>query len=390
MADHPHRPAGLGRVDRGRQLRPVLAGLRDRGDLNRAARRVRRRDLDADLDVGLPVRGGHGRRRGLRGAHRRALDPHRDRRAGGRPRPVAGQRDPDDLERPGRRAAEQFRRGHARNPHASSSHGHRRTCPRSGCAHGSAAPAAPTSPTRPRQVSRQPQPTLANLPRQAGPARARSELPTCRKTCSERSISKHVFRDAAGDGAGRERPHLAISDPKMMRALAHPLRVALIEAIGQADSQTLTATEASELLGESPANCAFHLRTLAKYGFVEEAGGGRGRQRPWRLRYSGLEISPPWEDQETRLAVQAAAGIWFDRWLTRARSRLMRDRRLPGRLAGGGDRLRVPPVPDRPGGPGAERGHRPPDRTVQGPVGRPVAAARPAACATRCWPSATR
>jgi len=124
--------------------------------------------------------------------------------------------------------------------------------------------------------------------------------------------------------AGTEHPHLAIRDPKMMRALAHPLRVALIEAIGQAESRTLTATEASELLGESPANCAFHLRTLAKYGFVEEAGGGRGRQRPWRLRFSGLEIEPPWEDQETRLAVQAAADIWIDRWLTRARNRLMR------------------------------------------------------------------
>ncbi len=130
--------------------------------------------------------------------------------------------------------------------------------------------------------------------------------------------------DRPETGTDAERPHLAISDPKMMRALAHPLRVALIEAIGQAESRTLTATEASELLGESPANCAFHLRTLAKYGFVEEAGGGRGRQRPWRLRFSGLEILPPWEDQETRLAVEAAAGIWFDRWLTRARDRLMR------------------------------------------------------------------
>jgi hypothetical protein len=28
----------------------------------------------------------------------------------------------------------------------------------------------------------------------------------------------------------------------------------------------------SEMLGESPANCAFHLRTLAQYGFEEEAG----------------------------------------------------------------------------------------------------------------------
>ncbi len=110
----------------------------------------------------------------------------------------------------------------------------------------------------------------------------------------------------------------------MMRALAHPLRVALIEAIGRADSRTLTATEASELLGESPANCAFHLRTLAKYGFLEEAGGGRGRQRPWRLRFRSIELAPPWQDQETRLAAEAAASIWIDRWLARARDRLMR------------------------------------------------------------------
>jgi predicted ArsR family transcriptional regulator len=109
-----------------------------------------------------------------------------------------------------------------------------------------------------------------------------------------------------------------------MRALAHPLRVALMEAIGQSDTQTLTATEASELLGESPANCAFHLRTLAKYGFLEEAGGGRGRQRPWRLRYRSIELVPPGLDQATSLAAEAAATIWVDRWLARARDRLLR------------------------------------------------------------------
>ena len=119
-------------------------------------------------------------------------------------------------------------------------------------------------------------------------------------------------------------PHLEVRDPKMMRALAHPLRMALLEAIDNAETRTLTATEASELLGESPANCAFHLRTLAKYGFVEEAGGGRGRERPWRLRYRGLELAPPWQDTETRLAAHAVASIWIDRWLARARDRLMR------------------------------------------------------------------
>jgi hypothetical protein len=122
-----------------------------------------------------------------------------------------------------------------------------------------------------------------------------------------------------------ERPApFEIRDPKLMRALAHPMRVALIEAIGASETGTLTATEASELLGESPANCAFHLRTLAKYGFLEEAGGGRGRERPWRMRHRRFELGLPGPDPETRLAAEAVATIWIDRWLDRARQRLAR------------------------------------------------------------------
>jgi predicted ArsR family transcriptional regulator len=123
--------------------------------------------------------------------------------------------------------------------------------------------------------------------------------------------------------------HLEVRDPKAMRALAHPLRMALIEAIGASETRTLTATQASELLGESPANCAFHLRTLAKYGFLEEAGGGRGRERPWRLAFRGMELAPPWPDQESKLAAEAAASIWIERWMARARERLMRGLSYP-------------------------------------------------------------
>ena len=76
-------------------------------------------------------------------------------------------------------------------------------------------------------------------------------------------------------------PKLLFSDPKMVRAIAHPVRMALLEAMELRDCpRRITATQASELLGESPANCAFHLRTLAKYGFLEEAGAagaGSGR-----------------------------------------------------------------------------------------------------------------
>jgi hypothetical protein len=105
-----------------------------------------------------------------------------------------------------------------------------------------------------------------------------------------------------------------------MRALAHPLRWALLEALGHAG--TLTATQASEMLGESPANCAFHLRTLARYGFVEEAGGGKGRERPWRQAYRRLSWQARLGDEQFRLAGQALNQIWLDRVLSRARRSL--------------------------------------------------------------------
>lgn len=66
-----------------------------------------------------------------------------------------------------------------------------------------------------------------------------------------------------------------------MQALAHPTRQALMAAVRLAGQ--LTATQASALAGESPTACAYHLRTLARLGFLEEAGGGHGRERPWRL-----------------------------------------------------------------------------------------------------------
>ncbi len=97
-----------------------------------------------------------------------------------------------------------------------------------------------------------------------------------------------------------------ITDARAMRALAHPLRVALLEAMRR-DGE-ITATRAAELLGESPGNMSWHLQTLAKYGFVEETGEGRGRSRPWRV----TSYSRSWEtgmtDPET-----ASAGETLER-----------------------------------------------------------------------------
>ncbi len=80
------------------------------------------------------------------------------------------------------------------------------------------------------------------------------------------------------DTPGRTVTRLA--DPRALRAYAHPVRMKLIGLLRT--EGPLTATRAAELLGESTGTCSFHLRQLAKYGLIEEAGGGTGREKPWR------------------------------------------------------------------------------------------------------------
>jgi predicted ArsR family transcriptional regulator len=96
-----------------------------------------------------------------------------------------------------------------------------------------------------------------------------------------------------------------------MRAVAHPLRVALLEAMRR-DGE-ITATAAAELLGESPGNMSWHLQTLAKYGFVEETGKGRGRSRPWRLTSESRTFETGVADVEAATAGEALERTFADR-----------------------------------------------------------------------------
>ena len=97
-----------------------------------------------------------------------------------------------------------------------------------------------------------------------------------------------------------------VSDPRDFRALSHPLRLRLLELL---DEGPLTATEAAAVLDTTPANCSFHLRLLARHGFVTEAPGGTGRQRPWQLAEEGMSIVGRSLDDEGRRALQALMTI---------------------------------------------------------------------------------
>ena len=117
-----------------------------------------------------------------------------------------------------------------------------------------------------------------------------------------------------------------LTDPLTMRALAHPVRLAILEALTHHGS--LTATEVAEHVGESPSNCSFHLRQLAKYGFVEEAEGGTGRRRPWRVVTIGTSFTDVHEDTETALAASNLSRVIVERLLARARVGLEKGRLL--------------------------------------------------------------
>jgi DNA-binding transcriptional ArsR family regulator len=94
-----------------------------------------------------------------------------------------------------------------------------------------------------------------------------------------------------------------LTDPRRMRALAHPARIAIWLHLGLRGSAT--ATECAEIAGLSPSACSYHLRMLAKYGFVEEdpEHAADGRERPWRARVIALELSEaPDQPAATRVA----------------------------------------------------------------------------------------
>ncbi|TCC49753.1 ArsR family transcriptional regulator [Kribbella capetownensis] len=114
-------------------------------------------------------------------------------------------------------------------------------------------------------------------------------------------------------------PHRRLSDPRELNALAHPVRMAIVELLSI--SGPLTATELADRLDETPANCSWHLRKLAQHGFVEEAEGGKGRQRPWKVPGLGFR----WDDEHStasidgRRAAQALSEVTMGRAMDRLR-----------------------------------------------------------------------
>lgn len=101
-----------------------------------------------------------------------------------------------------------------------------------------------------------------------------------------------------------------ISDPERIRALAHPVRLELLDFLGDVDEAT--ATECAERIDESVASCSFHLRQLERYGYIERADQ-RGREKPWRAIKGGYDLRPQQDLPGSATAVAEVAALHMAR-----------------------------------------------------------------------------
>jgi DNA-binding transcriptional ArsR family regulator len=105
--------------------------------------------------------------------------------------------------------------------------------------------------------------------------------------------------------AGEPEPTTTITDVAVLRALAHPARIALLDHLASAGPST--ATECAGVVTLSPSATSYHLRALAKVGMVEEAPSrGDGRERLWRSTVASYRVdsAPPDAAPELRAATR--------------------------------------------------------------------------------------
>ncbi|MDQ3308199.1 MAG: helix-turn-helix domain-containing protein [Actinomycetota bacterium] len=87
----------------------------------------------------------------------------------------------------------------------------------------------------------------------------------------------------------RRRSTITLTDPRALRALAHPARQRLVSELFS--GRVLTATEAAALVELTPSAVSHHLRVLEKWGLAKRTADSQdGRERPWAGAARSLNI----------------------------------------------------------------------------------------------------
>lgn len=84
---------------------------------------------------------------------------------------------------------------------------------------------------------------------------------------------------------------LTVDRPDQLKALGHPLRLRVLETLGES-GENLTNRELAQRLGVDPGHLHFHVRMLLGAGLIELANGGRGREKPYRALARNIRVAP--------------------------------------------------------------------------------------------------
>jgi DNA-binding transcriptional ArsR family regulator len=115
-------------------------------------------------------------------------------------------------------------------------------------------------------------------------------------------------------------------DARGIRALAHPVRLAILRRLREQGPST--ASKLAPSVGASPSVTSWHLRHLAGHGLVEDAPGDRGggRSRWWQAAGAGFRFEVDPADPEPGLALldalEADEGDLVGQWNREVRPRV--------------------------------------------------------------------
>src|SRR5919198_106136 len=83
---------------------------------------------------------------------------------------------------------------------------------------------------------------------------------------------------------------LQVDQPEQLKALGHPLRLKVLQVLGESETP-LTNRELAGRLSVDPGHLHFHVRMLHQAGLIERAPAG-GREKPYRSVAKHLKVGP--------------------------------------------------------------------------------------------------
>ncbi|MCF0093974.1 helix-turn-helix transcriptional regulator [Micromonospora sp. MH99] len=114
-----------------------------------------------------------------------------------------------------------------------------------------------------------------------------------------------------------------ITEPQALRALAHPVRLAILDRLQR--HGPATATGLSPHVGATPSVVSWHLRHLATFGLVTDADGATSkRERWWQAAARGFRFTLP-DDAEGEAAARQLRGEMFARYADAPQQWLLHD-----------------------------------------------------------------